>query len=56
MAPIIRPPVVWDIHADESSQTDHRYIVIGALWGRADYSAKVTAAIEEAIRPLRRYL
>lgn len=51
LAVIIRPPVIWDIHADESCQNVYRYIVIGALWGRADYSAKVTAAIEEAIRP-----
>ena len=53
MPAIVRPPVIWDIHADESSQTDHRYIVIGALWGRADKSAAVIQAVEDAIRPYR---
>lgn len=50
MRTVFQPPVIWDIHADESSQTDHRYIVIGALWGRADKSATVIKMIEDAIR------
>ena len=43
--------MIWDIHCDESSQTKHRYIVIGTLYGRADRTAKVVAAIERAIGP-----
>jgi hypothetical protein len=47
----VKETVRWDIHCDESSQTAHHYIVIGALYGRADRSNQVVRAIEEAIAP-----
>jgi hypothetical protein len=47
---IIQDPIHWDIHADESCQNAHRFTVIGALYGRAEHTGKITNAIEEAIQ------
>lgn len=39
----------YDIFVDESSQTGHRFIVIGALFCRADVTPKIEAYLEKTI-------
>lgn len=47
----ITDPIKLDIHCDESSQTQHRFIVIGALCCRSDITPAFTELIDETIAP-----
>lgn len=41
----------FNIYCDESSQTKHRYTVIGATFCRADMAPRIAATIEAVIKP-----
>lgn len=44
-------PIPLNIYCDESSQTGHRYMVIGALCCRTDTAFKIATVFDETIQP-----